>query len=334
VVVLRDAVERGDEVVLPALVPGLREVLVRPRGELVLRLARDAPGVRGEGLVVTHRQAGARLGVAGLVGREVGRTDLGQGGEPALGVLGVVGLDEDLAELVADGQRGVRRGVGAAGDAGLDLAELDLGRDLERGLQTGAAGLLDVLGGRLGRQRGAEHDLAGEVEVAAVLEDGAGDELADALALEAVAGDEAVERRGEHLLVGDVLVDGVRPGERDPVAADDDDLADALAGRGLGHCAARRGGGRRGRRLLGRGLLGGRLLRGGVLRHGAVLLALRGGRGGRVVPSHRGGCDDGVTRRGPRSPARPCAPRHPRWTLVSLQVTVWLRIQIPMVCER
>src|SRR3546814_5849750 len=65
---------------------------------------------------------------------------------------------------------GVGGGVGAAGDAGVDLPEGDLVRDLDGRLQAGAAGLLDVGRGRLRRQFGTEHRLAGQVEVTGVLE--------------------------------------------------------------------------------------------------------------------------------------------------------------------
>ena len=78
----------------------------------------------------------------------------------ALGA-GLVEVDEDLAQLVVDGERGIRRGVGAAGDAGLVLAEGDLVRDEGGGLKAGATRLLDVVGGGLrapawsrGRPRG------------------------------------------------------------------------------------------------------------------------------------------------------------------------------------
>ena len=135
----------------------------------------------------------------------------------------------------------VRGGVGATGDAGVDLAERDLVGDVDRRLQTGAARLLQVAGRGLGRQLGAEHRLAGQVEVAAVLEHGAGDDLAEALTLEAEAGGQAVDGRGEHLLVGGAGVDGVRPGERDPVAAEDGDAAGCGVCRHGGSRALRRG---------------------------------------------------------------------------------------------
>ena len=108
----------------------------------------------------------------------------------------------------------------------VDLAERDLVGDEDRGLEAGAAGLLDVVGRRLGRQLAAQHDFTGQVEVAAVLEHGAGDRLAEALVLEREAGHEAVERGLEHVLVGGLGVGPVRAGEGDPVAADHGGLAD------------------------------------------------------------------------------------------------------------
>ena len=142
---------------------------------------------------------------------------------PARGVLGGVDLEQLLAELLADRDRRVGGGVGATGDADLDLAEGDLVGDLDRRLEAGAAGLLDVGRGRLGRELRAEHRLAGQVEVAGVLEHGAGDELAEPLALQPEPVDQAVEGRGQHVLVGRGRVDGVGAGERDPVAAEDGD---------------------------------------------------------------------------------------------------------------
>ena len=132
-------------------------------------------------------------------------------------------LEQLLAELLADGDRGVGGGVGATGDADVDLTQGDLVGDLDGGLQAGAAGLLDVGGGGLGRQLGAEHRLAGQVEVAGVLEHGAGDDLAHRLTGQAEAVDETVDGRGQHLLVGGGGVVGVGAGEGDPVAADDGD---------------------------------------------------------------------------------------------------------------
>ena len=80
----------------------------------------------------------------------------------------------------------------------------------------------------LGAEHGAEDGLAGEVEVAGVLEHGPGGELAHGLAGQAGALGEAVERGGEHVLVGRGGVGAVGAGEGDAVAGDDGDAADGL----------------------------------------------------------------------------------------------------------
>ena len=76
-----------------------------------------------------------------------------------------------------------------------------------------------------GRQRAAQHALAHQVEVAAVLEHRAADDRAEPLARQVEAVDQAAERGGEHVLVGGVGVRAVGAGERDPVAAEDGDRA-------------------------------------------------------------------------------------------------------------
>ena len=134
-----------------------------------------------------------------------------------------VGVEQHLAQVLVEADRRVGSGVGAAGDAGVDLAEGDLVGDQDRRLQPGAAGLLDVVGGRLGGEPRAEHALAGQVAVARVLEHGAAGDLAERLAAEREALDQPVERGGEHVLVGGARVDGVRAREWDSVAADDGD---------------------------------------------------------------------------------------------------------------
>ncbi len=229
VVVALDAAEGGDLVVEEATVVRRRHLLVRRGGQLVLRLAGDPPLQRGEGGVLAHRQPGAGLAVLRDLQADVAGADLAQRGQLAHGVPSAVDPHQLLAEPVADRDRSVRGGVGATGDADVDLAQGDLVRDLDRGLEPGAARLLDVGGRGLGRELRAEHRLARQVEVAGVLEHRAGDHLAEALALEAVAGHEPVDGGGQHLLVGDVGVDGVGPGERDAVATEHGDAT----GRGV-----------------------------------------------------------------------------------------------------
>ena len=136
-----------------------------------------------------------------------------------------VDVEQDLTQVLIDGDRRVRGGVHAARDPGVDLPQRDLVRDRDRRLQAGTAGLLDVVGRCLGRELGAEHGFAREVAVARMLQDGAGDDLAEPLALQREALDEPVERRGQHVEVGRVRVRPVGARERDPVAADDGDAA-------------------------------------------------------------------------------------------------------------
>ena len=125
------------------------------------------------------------------------------------------------AQVLVYLDRRVARRVDAAGDPGLDLAERDLVGDVDRRLESGAAGLLDVVGGGVGRERAAEHGFAGEVEVAASLQHRAGRDFAEALPREPEAPGEAVERRGQHVLVRGLCVGAVAARERDPVAAED-----------------------------------------------------------------------------------------------------------------
>ena len=206
---------------MEALVVGAGEVVVALDGQLVLRLARDAPLLGGDGHVVTHGQAGAGLGVRRRGDAEVGGADLGEGEGLVLGALRAVGLEQLLAQRLADGDRGVRGGVDAAGHAGLDLAELDLVGHEDRGLEAGAAGLLEVVG-RGGRGEGRAQDrLTGEVEVARVLDDRSADDLVEVLAAEVVAGDEPVQGGREHVLVGRLGVRAELAGEGDAVATED-----------------------------------------------------------------------------------------------------------------
>ena len=121
------------------------------RGRARPRLARDLPFERGQRGVLAHRQPGARLAVLRDGRDEVLRAHLGEGGQPALHGLGAVGLEQDLPQSLADGDRRIGGGVGPAGDADLDRPERDLVGDGDRGLKSRVARLLDVLGGRLRR---------------------------------------------------------------------------------------------------------------------------------------------------------------------------------------
>src|SRR5699024_10349126 len=203
------------------------QVPVAGGGQLVLVLAGDTHLAGGDRGVLAHRQAGAGLRVLRLLRDQTLRADVAEQPEAVDGGLGRGELDARLAQVVVDGERRVRGGVDAAGDAGLDTAERDRVGDLHGGGQARAAGLLQVERRGRGVEDGADHRLAGEVEVTRVLEHGAGDDHAQGLALEVVPGREAVDGGGEHVLVGRVRVLAVRPREGDPVAADDGDLAGA-----------------------------------------------------------------------------------------------------------
>src|SRR5690606_40343743 len=125
------------------------------------------------------------------------------------------------AQVVVHGEGGVAGGVDAAGDGRVDLAERDLVGRVHDRLQAGAAGHLDVGGGRGRRELAAQHDLTGQVEVARVLQHGTGGDLTELLALQRVPAHQAVHGCGEHVLVGGVGVGAVRPRERDAVRSDD-----------------------------------------------------------------------------------------------------------------
>ncbi len=90
---------------------------------------------------------------------------------------------QDAAQVVVEGDRRVAGRVHPAGDAGVELAEGDLVRHRHDALQPGRAGHLHVVSGGAGVEPGAQHRLAGKVEIAAVLQHRPGDELAEQLAL-------------------------------------------------------------------------------------------------------------------------------------------------------
>src|SRR5579875_3541562 len=116
-------------------------------------------------------------------------------------------------------------------DPHLDLTERDLVGDQDRRLQTGAAGLLNVICRRLGGKPAAKHALPGEAMVARVLEDRSADNLAEALPGKVEALDQPFQRRGQHLLVGLLGVGAVGARKRDAVAAHDHRLPQLLAAR-------------------------------------------------------------------------------------------------------
>src|SRR5690606_25136312 len=212
--------------------PILREV-----GQLVLRLAGDAELLGGEGRVLAHRQPGARLGVARDLDADHARAQLADQLGALLAGAGAVDLEHPLAHRLADADRGVGGGVGAAADARLDAAERDgVGHGHDR-LQARTAGELQVVGGGVGRQAAAEHALADQAVLADALEHRAADDHAEPLALEVEAAHQAVQGGGEHVLIGRLRVGPVGASERDAVAAHDGDRTRGLrcAGAGFGH---------------------------------------------------------------------------------------------------
>ena len=224
VLVALEAEIRRHEIVEEAALVGGGQRLVRGDRQLVLILARDAHALGRDRLVLAHRHAGARLGVARDVGHEVVRTQMAEQLHAARRSLPPVGLEQHLSQVLVDADRGVAGGVDAAGDAPLDLAHGDLAADRQRRLQAGVARLLQVIGGGGVVERRAEHALAREVEVARMLQHRTGDDLAGALALQAEAGDQPVEGGGEHVLVGRMRVGPVGTGKGDPIAPEDRDL--------------------------------------------------------------------------------------------------------------
>ena len=203
---------------------------MRGRGELVLLLAADLPLQRGQRGVLAHRQPGARLAV--LRDRRARCRRAGsapaRSAAPAVSraALTFISFLRSLS-LIATGASEVVS-VPPAMPTSIWPRAILLATWIV-GLEAGAAGLLDVGRRRLGRELRAQHRLAGQVEVARVLEHRAGDDLAEPLALEPEPGDQPVDGRGEHVLVGRVGVDAVGAGERDAVAAEDGDATGMLA---------------------------------------------------------------------------------------------------------
>lgn len=142
------------------------------------------------GHVIAHGQTGARLSHTGGLRHQVARTDLGQSLQPLTGSLGAVGLHEDAAQFIGDHDGRIRDGVHAAADGGVYLAQLDLIGERADGLHTGGTGHLEVIGGRLGIQRGAQHRLPHQVEVLGVLHHRAAGDCAQLFALQAEARDQ------------------------------------------------------------------------------------------------------------------------------------------------
>ena len=190
-------------------------LLVAGGGQLVLVDALDAHLLGGDGRVLAHRQPGARL----AVGRDLDAERRGQLAdqlEPVDVRLGPAQPEQHAAQVVAERDRRVGGGVHTARGRRRrsDPARCRWPRRW-CACRPGAAGLLQVEGGGVRRQRAAEHAFAHQVEVAAVLEHRAADHRAEPLALEIEAVDQPAERGGEHVLVGRVGVRAVGACERE-----------------------------------------------------------------------------------------------------------------------
>ena len=97
-----------------------------------------------------------------------------------------------------------------------------------RRLEARAAGLHQRDAGRRGRELGAEHGLAREIEILGVRDDRAADDLVDVHALQVVLVDETVERRRHHVEVRQIGVKRVRAAERSAHSANDADAPHGL----------------------------------------------------------------------------------------------------------
>ena len=203
------------------------------RGQLVLVDALDAHLFGGDGLMLAHRQTGARLAVDGDLDAERGG-QLAHQLEPVNVGFRSSQPEQHATKVVAEGDRRIGGGVHATRGGHVIPPGSHAVGGCDRRLQPRAARLLDVERGRVRRQRAAEDALTHQVEVAAVLEHRSADHCAQFLAVEVEAIDEPAQRRGEHVLVGGVCIGAIRACERNPVAAKDGYSATRFVGHG-GH---------------------------------------------------------------------------------------------------
>ena len=224
VVVAVQAQERRDQVVEEAAVVGRRHVAVAGRGQLVLVDPLDAHLLGGDRLVLAHRQAGTRLAVHRDLDAEAGGQFADQFQPVDVG-LGAAQPEQGVAQVIAQRDRRIGGGVDPAGGGGLVATGGDAVGGGDGRLQPGPTCLLQVEGRGIGRQRGAEHAFAHQVEVAAVLEHCAADHGAQSFTGQVEPVDQAAQGGGEHVLVGRLGVGAVRARKRDPVAAQHDDTS-------------------------------------------------------------------------------------------------------------
>src|SRR5262249_40579156 len=158
--------------------------------KLILFGAADPPLGGHDRAVLTHRKTGTRLGVTGYLGHDLSWTNPCEQLHPPAGRGRAIEVEQDLAQFLVERERSGGGGVVPRGAPGVDLAQCALLGHRDRRLETGPARLLDVIRGRLWCEACAEHGFAGEVAVAGMLEDRAGNDLAEALALEVEAIDQ------------------------------------------------------------------------------------------------------------------------------------------------
>src|SRR5204862_3725934 len=143
-------------------------------GKLVLFRATDFPLLGHQLAVLAHRQARARLAHPGRDRLEVTRAQAEPGANASAERLAARTVTHDVRKRLAVDDRSVAGGIDAAGDCRFDFAAGDALRELHRRGQTGAAGALHIVRGRLRMKAGALCCFTREIPVARMLDDGAG----------------------------------------------------------------------------------------------------------------------------------------------------------------
>ena len=210
--------KRRDQVVEKTSVVGGGHVAMAGGGQFVLVDAFDPHLFGGDGGVIPHRKPGARL----IVGRNL---DPQRGGQRAhqpqalhIG-LGPAQLQQGPAQVVAQADRRVGRGVHPAGGRYLVTAGGDAVGRRDRRLQTGTARLLQVESRRVGGQLRSQHTFTHQIEIAAVLEHGPAGHHAQLFTGQPESVHQTTEGRREHVLIGRLGVGAVGSRERNAIAA-------------------------------------------------------------------------------------------------------------------
>ena len=212
------------QVVEESAVVGRRHVAVAGGGKFILIGSLDSHLLGGDRRVLPHRQTGARL----AIGRNLHTDGRGQRTdelEPFDVRLRTAQRHQRPTEVVAQPDRRVRRGVDTTCRCHLIAAGGDSVGGRDGGLEARPAGLLNVERRRVGRQRTAQHTLAHQVEIPAVLENRAADDHVQPRTVEVETIGEAGQYRGEHVGVRRLGVGAIGTRERDSVAAEDGDPA-------------------------------------------------------------------------------------------------------------